>query len=209
MTTQNQQGAQQTATPVLEATSARHPQVQAQYQHDIAAERKVFPDRRPCPMGKMIRKARESGVTDPSEPILGENIYPYVHFADQQVLRHQLLTPSYHVADVDQLLEIDKEAWERFYLRQGRLRRDGHAIFIHGLGSSAMSVAGHVHAHVFTLGPKINLFDYDQEAARVRIRAGECWLVDTETQEPLAAPEQWAPEESVCDHVYQERFGWA
>lgn len=194
---------------VLEATSVRHPHVQAQYQHDVSAEKSVFPDRRPCPMGKMIRIARESGLTDPREPILGDNIYPYAHFADQRVLRHQLLTPSYHVADVDDLLEIDREAWERFYLRQGELRRAGHAIFIHGLGSSAMSVAAHVHAHVFTLGEKIRVFDYDQEAQRVRIKTGDCWLIDTEQPSEPFAPAPWEPESSTCDHVHQERFGWA
>ncbi|QCP05008.1 hypothetical protein [Brevibacterium sp. CS2] len=198
-----------TPQTTLEATSVRRPEVQAQYQHDVLEEKQVFPERRPCAMGKMIRKAREAGLTDPSEPILGDNIYPYVHFADQQVLRHRLLTPSYHVPDIDDLRDIDPLAWEKFYLKQGELRRDGHAIFIHGLGSSAMSVAAHVHAHVFTLGEKISHFDYDQDAHRVRIRAGECWLVDTEDGAPVTAPEAWEPEASVCDHVYQDRFGWA
>ncbi|MGW9825305.1 hypothetical protein ACUXNS_000289 [Brevibacterium pityocampae] len=201
----------QTLTPqtTLEATSVRRPEVQAQYQHDVLEEKAIFPERRPCAMGKMIRKARDAGLTDPSEPILGENIYPYAHFADQEVLHHQLLTPSYHVPDIDDLREIDPVAWEKFYLEQGELRRAGRAIFIHGLGSSAMSVAAHVHAHVFTLGAKISVFDYDQEEQRVRIRAGDCWLVDTESGEPLPAPEPWEPEASVCDHVYQDRFGWA
>lgn len=193
----------------LEKTSVRTPQNQAQYQHDVDAEKALFPTRRPCPMGKMIRKARAAGSFEPSDPILGDNLYPYAHFADQQVIRHQLLTPSYHVPDVDDLLDIDKEAWTKFYLKQGELRRAGHAIFIHGLGSSAMSVAAHVHAHVFILGPKITFFDYDQDQRRARIRAGECWLVDTESSAPPEAPRPWEPEESACDHIYQDRFGWA
>ncbi|WP_349828226.1 hypothetical protein [Brevibacterium litoralis] len=196
-------------SPVLQATSVRHPAVQAQYQHDVAAEKAVFPDRRPCPMGKMIAKARAAGQTDPHDPIVGENIYPYVHFADQAVIAHELLTPPYHVADVDELLEIDPEAWRRFHEKAGQLRREGKAVFIHGLGSVAMSVAAHVHAHVFTLGDKIGHFDYDKATGRLRIRAGGVWLVDTESGEPVPEPRPWEPEPSVCDHLYQDKFGWA
>lgn len=195
-----------TSTNDLGVTSVRHPAVQAQYAHDVAAEKAVFGAVRPCAMGKMI--LRESAPdADPHDPVLGENLYPYVHFADQEVLRHQLLTPRAHVPDLTRLLDSDPEAWRRFHLRVDLLRKEGRAVFIHGLGSAAMSVAAHLHAHVFTLGEKIEHFDYDPEAGRVRIRAGGRWLVDTVNENSVPAPTPWEPEPSACDRLFEERFG--
>lgn len=189
--------------PTLEYTSTRRPDVQAQYAHDVSEATKAFGDQRPCPMGAVVFKARPA---DPREPVLGENRYPYVNFADQVVLRHELLIPQPHVPTLDALREVDEEAWRRFYLKQDRLRAEGKALFIHGLGSAAMSAPAHAHAHVFTLGERITAVDYDRAGRKLRLLAGTRVVVDSERQAPAPlAP--WEPEPSVCDEHYLRVFG--
>lgn len=172
---------------------------------------------------------------DDGHPVLGDNLYPYLHFADQQVLRHWLLTPVQHVPDLSTLRRISPAAWEAFHSAIDALRESGAAVFIHGGGSAAMSVAAHVHAHVMDLGEKLTHVEYDQDSGRVAIRAGDHWLVDTPAEGPAAAavgaaaaagsdcavseygtglpagwqPVPWYPEPSACDDRYEQVIGHA
>lgn len=193
---------------IPDPTSVRLPRVQAQYAADRRAAREVFGDAQPCAMGVMILNERPAGGGEADEPVLGDNRYPYLHFADQQVLRHRLLTPVQHVPDLAALRRSRPDAWTAFHRRADELRAAGCAVFVHGAGSGAMSVAAHVHAHVFELGDKLTRVAYDRASGSVEIWAGETCLVD----EPNPAARSWDvrpwfPEPSACDARYEEVFG--
>lgn len=187
----------------IEVTSTRRPDVQRQYEHDSAKAAEAFGNARPCPMGSIVHRGEPS---DPHAPVLGENKYPYINFADQVVLHHQLLVPQPHVPTLEALREVDELAWTRFYLAQDRLRAEGKALFIHGLGSAAMSAPSHVHVHVFTLGERITLIDYDRGAHLLRLRTASRTIVDSERDTPTP-PRPWEPEPSACDDHYERVFG--
>lgn len=198
----------------LPPTASRAPQVQAQYAYDRACERKLFGEHSPCAMGKMVFDVCGEQVSDEraEKPVLGHNRYPYAHFADQEVLSHRLLTPVQHVPDLSSLRDLHPAAWEAFHVQADELREAGMAVFIHGGGSQAMSVAAHVHAHVFELGDKLTAFHYDQATGELAVRAGGHWIVKQEAgsdpvEELLAhgwTPHPWEPQASHCDDRYAE-----